>query len=74
MLTDFERAVVDCFGNQKFSGFQIRQVFLLHAIMQGLVENAFIPVHVFKHHFYPGNLWKPEYNKSQVDKKNKEKR
>jgi hypothetical protein len=46
----------------------------LHATMPGLIENAFIPVQVFKHQFYPGNLWKPEYNKSQVDKKNKEKR
>ncbi len=74
MLGDFERAVVDCFGTQKFSAFQIRQVFILHATMPGLIENAFIPVQVFKHQFYPGNLWKPEYNKSQVDKKNKEKR
>ena len=49
---------------------QIRQVFLLHATMTGLIENAFIPVHIFKHQFYPGFKWKPEYNKNQVDKKN----
>lgn len=46
----------------------------MHATMTGLIENAFIPVHIFKHQFYPGFKWKPEYNKNQVDKKNEEKR
>lgn len=30
-----------------------------------------MPVLVFKHAFYPGNAWTPNYNQDEVDKKAK---
>ena len=68
-LKELEKAVIFCCGRSKFSTFQIKSVFLIHAENQKAgVEQAFIPIREFKELFYPSQLWTTDYHQGSSTK------
>ena len=64
-LKEFERLVGYCFGNTRFSAFQLKAVFLLHALdLHKGIDKSFIPLRDFKDLYYPGRLWKTDFHQT----------
>ena len=69
-LKDFEKACLAAFSISKFSSFQLKAVFLLHAQDQHRgVELSFISLRDFKDLYYPHRAWKGDYRQGLADSK-----